>query len=338
VLVELANTETLGDPLDGFALDPDAITYEQCVILRRCLACYAWISPLPLHRIEGNFPGIRAGGLRNTADVCSWLISLLGEVVKTLEPRTDRHAGLKELAERLSHGATQESLGLCRIKDSGLARDERNHLVDEGICTLDDVLSRTPGEIPLIQPKALKLIQAAEATIEDHMEKRKRFQCTRLNALGRDSTLLTKLYEKDGKELEFAIDDVLKPPFITLTCQRVTRQNEGEPDHLLHDSDGKALAIQTTAREKKNVTMTKATTVIGQSAKYRPVGYIVIGRPDFETLAIKDAAKQSASGRNYKLLPISTLAEMFVLFHEKKLTAQNVEKILLEWQGYISIT
>lgn len=336
-LAELANTEALGDPLDGFAEYPESITYDECVTLRRCLACYAWISDLPFRRIEENFRGIKGGALKNTAEVCAWLISLLEELIKTMDPRSERHLGLKMLVERLPYGATEEALELCRIKDSGLAREERNHLVNKGICTLDDILSRAPGEIPLTQPKALTLKKAAEATIEDNMEKRKRSQSTRLSALGMDTILLAKLYEKEGTELELVIDDVLKPPFITLTCQRVTRQNDGDPDHLLHDLEGKVYAIQTTAREKKNVAMTKAASVIGQSAKYKPDGYIVIGRPDFHRLAIDNAADQKAAGLNYKLLPVSTLAEMLVLFHEKKFTAQDVENILLEWQGHITI-
>ena len=83
--------------------------------------------------------------------------------------------------------------------------------------------------------------------------------------------------------------------------------------------------------------MTKAVSVIGQSAKYRPLGYIVIGRPDFESLATSDAKVQIDSGRNYKLIPVSTLAEMLVLFHEKKLTSDEIEEILVEWQGHITV-
>ena len=34
---------------------------------------------------------------------------------------------------------------------------------------------------------------------------------------------------------------------------------------------------------------------------------------------------------------MSTLAEMFVLFHEKKLTSDEVAKIFVDWQGYVPI-
>jgi hypothetical protein len=336
-LRELAVQEALGPCLETLVQGAGRITYDQCVIVRRCLACYAWISAMPLRRINENFPGVTAGAIRNTAEVCAWLIAFLAELARIIEPQSDRYLGLRELCERLSYGATQEALALCSIRDAGLARDERHHLVEVGIRTIDDVLARTPQEIPLPRHKALRLIAAAETTIEDTVERRKRFQCSRLSALGVESTVVEKLYEKGGRELEFAVDDFLKPPFMHLICQRVTQQREGEPDHLLFDAAGNVFAVQTTANEKKNITMAKAVTVIGQSARYRPVGYIVIGRPDFESLAIKNAEEQIQSGRNYKLFPVSTLAEMFVLFHEKKLTSDEIAKILVEWQGYVSV-
>ena len=212
-----------------------------------------------------------------------------------------------------------------------------NGWLKTGIKNIDDVLACQPDKLPLSKNKVINLIRAAEATIKDSLVRRKRYQLTRLRSLNIDTSLLNKLYEKEGKQLEIAIDDLLKTPFLELTCQRITKQKEGEPDHLLYDSSGNVLAIQTTAREKKNVSMKKATSVIGQSAKYKPSGYIVFGRPDFEVLAIKNAEDQLRASVNYKLIPIPVLAEMFVLFHEGKLSSNDVEKIFIEWVGYITL-
>jgi hypothetical protein len=337
-LAKLSSEENVGPLLDVLASNPYVITYEQCVVLRRCLACYAWISPASTRQIEANFPGITIGAVRNTAEVCAWLVSLLRDLVKITYPGSNRYIFFERLIERLSYGATSESLGLCIVRGSGLSRDERNHLVKVGIKTIDDILARKKDEIPLSRNRVLRLIKAAEATIEDSVERRKRFQQTRLGSLGLDTSLLKNLYEKTGRQLEFAIDDLLQRPFTEITCRRVTKQNEGEPDHLLYDSSSNVFAIQTTAREKKNVNMKKATSIIGQSSKYKPYGYIVIGRPDFESLAIKDAENQVASGRNYKLIPIPALAETYVLFKEEKISSDDVDKILIEWKGYISLT
>ncbi len=80
--------------------------------------------------------------------------------------------------------------------------------------------------------------------------------------------------------------------------------------------------------------MKKAASVIGQSSKYKPVGYIVFGRPDFDELSIRDSENQAKAGRNYKLIPICTLGEMYVLFHEKKMTSALVERVLVQETGY----
>ena len=337
-LIDLGNGEKLGPILESLALNTESISYEECVILKRSLACVAWLSDISIHQIENNFSGVRAGALRGTAEVCSWLVSLLAELAKIQDSKSERHLGLRILSERLQHGSTEEALELCRIRGSGLLRDERNNLVSKDIRNVDDILALKPNEFPLILPKAIKLIGAAEADIKDNVERRRRAQSRRLATLNIDTSLLDKLYEKNGTELEKVVDDLLSPPFIDLTCRSVTRQREGNPDHILYDSAGSSFVIQTTASEKnRNISKKKATSVIGQSASYKPVGYIVIGRPDFEQLAIRDAADQVSAGNNYKLLPVSTLAEMLVLRHEKKLSTKAIEEILIEWTGYIPI-
>ncbi|GAH39889.1 unnamed protein product, partial [marine sediment metagenome] len=190
-------------------------------------------------------------------------------------------------------------------------------------------------EIPLPQAKAIRLMNAAENTIKNHTARRKRRQITRLASISVDSSLVIKLYEKEGRELETAINDLLQEPFLALTCRHVTKQNEGEPDHLIYDSNENIFAVQTTARERKNISFRKATSVIGQSSKYNPVGYIIFGRPDFQNLAIEDSVSQTKAGFNYKLIPIHVLAEMYVLFKEGALGSGDVGNILTNWTGYI---
>jgi len=336
-LRELASTTTLGPILDRLALSPESIDYDACVVLRRCLACYAFISELPTRRIEENFPGLRIGSIRNAAQVCAWLISLLAEVSILVGMNAKRRASLRRLCERLEHGAAEDALELCRIRDSGLSRDERIHLVASSIRTIDEVLGRSAEDLPISKRKALRLLKAAEATIVDNMERRMRIQRTRLEVAGVELATLKRLYEAEGRELEQVIDEVLKPPFIGLVCRRIERQNEGDPDHILHDEAGNTFAIQTTAREKKNISMKKATSVIGQSSKYRPLGYIVFGRPDFEALAVKDSEDQVSAGLNYKLIPIYVLAEMWVLFNEKRISPGDAQEVLTQWSGYISM-
>jgi replicative superfamily II helicase len=338
MLCELGEQQEMGPLLDPLTVDPESIDYDECVTLRRCLALCGWISGISSRKLEEGFAGVTIGAIRNTAEICAWLVSFLADLTGILISDDKRHLKLDKLADRLLYGATEESIELCHIRDNGLSRDDKNHLAQHGIRTLDDVLNKEPKDIPLPRRKALKLTQAAGSTILDSLEKRKRYQELRLSHLGLDTSILVSLYTKEGKDLEHAVTDLLKAPFASLKCTEVTRQNEGEPDHVLYDDAGKVYVAQVTARQGKNISMTKATSVIGQSSRYKPQGYIVLGRPDFDTLAIKDCRNQTASGRNYKLIPIPVLGEIFVMFHEKLLSSEDVDRIFTQEKGYIGFS
>ena len=122
-------------------------------------------------------------------------------------------------------------------------------------------------------------------------------------------------------------------PFYRGVCERIADQREGEPDLLLHDGDG-PLAVQITAVEGQ-VKMNKAVEVVGQSARFRPSGYVVIGRPEFHALAIRAAMDHAAAGTNFKLITISDLCEMYVRVLERRLDTRRVARILLEERGLI---
>lgn len=337
MLFELSKTERVGPSLDRLADHPGTATYDETVVLRRALACYIWISEIPTRKIAEMFPGVAIGAIRNTAAVCVRLIFFLCELEKLNGSDRKLQEDLISLAERLSHGSTKESLSLAKIHRTGLSRDERNHLVKEGIECIDDLIDLKIESIPISRTKALRLIKAIEESITDDQEKRKRSQRARLTAISMDISILEAIYIKNGKELESAIDELLKPPFISVVCRPVKHQNEGEPDHVLYTADGRPIVVQTTARDRKRINMTKATSVIGQSSKYKPIGYIVFGRPDFDELTIRDSVHQVSSGLNYKLIPIQTLGEMFVLYQEGKLTTADVERILIYETGYLGI-
>lgn len=337
MLVDLLTRTSLGPALHRLAENPSHIQYDDAVVLRRALACYAWISAVPGSKIVDSFPSISMGAIRNTATVCVRLIGFLHEIARIGGGADNVLEPLRTLCERLRYGATPDELPLARVPHSGLSRDERSHLVKAGIGSVDELLDKKPEDVPLSRAKALRLIAAIEESISDEQERRRRSQRARLNAINVDTAQLLALYSKTGKELERAINDVLKAPFLMLECRPVAHQNEGEPDHIIYTSDGKAIAVQTTARERRRVTMTKATSVIGQSAKYRPVAYIVFGRPDFDDLTIRDSVEQVGAGLNYKLIPLHALAEMHTLFYEGKLTCDDVERVFTKETGYIDL-
>ena len=91
--------------------------------------------------------------------------------------------------------------------------------------------------------------------------------------------------------------------------------------------DGKKLAVQVTASENpaKYIDAKKAGNVIPQSARFHPDGYICIGRPELQVLAVEQASHLGID-TNFKLIPVCMLAEVFVCNREGKLNDKSCAK------------
>ena len=87
-----------------------------------------------------------------------------------------------------------------------------------------------------------------------------------------------------------------------------------------------------------NIRLTKPREVLGASAIYGPVfGCLVIGRPDFVQEAINEAPAISQEMKPYKLMTISALAELYVLWREAKISPDEVEGFLLQGEAYLNL-
>src|SRR5690606_22826982 len=102
---------------------------------------------------------------------------------------------------------------------------------------------------------------------------------------------------------------------------------------------GHKYTIQVTAKEDKTkyIDSKKAGDVIPQSARLEPNGYLCIGRPDFQELAIGNAS-YLAKQHNYKLVPLFSLIELYVRINEGELSSVDITKFLVEYKGYINIS
>ena len=100
---------------------------------------------------------------------------------------------------------------------------------------------------------------------------------------------------------------------------------------------GFSLVVSITASDG-NIRLTKPREILGASAKYGPVfGFLVIGRPDFVQDAINEAPAISRELKPYKLMTVSALAELYVLWREGKASPEQVESLLLEGDSYLNM-
>ena len=161
-------------------------------------------------------------------------------------------------------------------------------------------------------------------------------QIERLKLIGCDSGAVSSLYDAEGMDLEHRVQDILQSGLVSWQYTPITRQRQGEPDGYLSIPEEGNLVVSITASDG-NVRLTKPREILGASARYGPVyGCLVFGRPDFVQDAINEAPAINLEVKPYKLMTISALAELYVLWREGKASPEQVEGLLLEGDTYLN--
>ena len=303
-------------------------TYDTVKKVKMLLAAHEWVSGRRTREVERAFQ-VGAGALRSIGAQLSWVMDVMSAIATEVAARPIVAKDLAQVSERLAYGVTADGLFLARLGVPGLGRDGIGRLLAAGFTSEDAILDSPPGSFQgiLYARLADRLRMAIERRVTNTLERRKREHVRRIEAVHGDGQLVRNLYEQEGEQLERVIADLFRPPLYERLCERIAKQREGEPDLLLHTGNS-PLAVQITAREEGQVKMKKAVEVIGQSARFKPVGFIVIGRPEFHALALQTAREHAAAGTNFKLITIAHLCEIFLRVLEGRLDAGRVEQIL----------
>lgn len=311
--------------------------YDETKRLKMVLLAGEWIAGTEYTRLEKSFR-IRAGQIRNACEHLAWIIDSASAAAPLLgRPRGDAVA-LGILADRLRFGLPAECLSIARLRVPGINRTELMNLLKHGYDSPDKILEADLSDFVgvISRTDAARLQERIQREIADTQRRQRREQVLRLQELGIDTSILNALYESTGTALEKVLCDVFVPPVCSLRFERIGRQREGEPDNLMYLTDGRVIAFSVTARENQKIAMKKAGEIIPGAARYRPCALVVIGRPDFHELAIKNAEDVVATGINYKLIPVSVLAEMYVRVFEGRLNEDLVVGILKDELGYLT--
>lgn len=310
-------------------------TYETVKKVKMLLAAHEWVSGRRARELERAFQ-VGAGALRNMGAQLSWVMDVMSAIATEVATGPAVAKDLAQLSERLTYGVTADGFFLARLGVPGLGRDGIGRLLAAGFTTEDAILDAPPGSFQGILHGGLadRLRMAIERRVTNTLERRKREHLRRIEAVHGDGQLLRNLYEQEGEQLERVITDLFRPPLYDRLCERITKQREGEPDLLLHTGDG-PLAVQITAREEGQVKMKKAVEVVGQSARFRPSGYLVIGRPEFHSLALRAARDHASAGTNFKLITVTDLSEIYIRVLEGRMDAARVTQILTQEVGVV---
>jgi replicative superfamily II helicase len=311
--------------------------YESVKKIKMLLAAYEWVSGRRTREVERTFQ-IGAGALRNMGAQLSWVMDVMSAIGAELGTSPTLSKDLAHLSERLAHGVRAEGLYLSRLGVSGLGRDGIERLLAAGFLDEDTILDAQAGAFQgILQSRvAEKLRGAIERRVASTQVRRKREHVRRVEAMHGDGQVVRNLYEREGEELERVIADLFRPPLYNGLCERITKQRAGEPDLLLHTGIG-TLAVQITASEEGQVKMKKAVEVVGQSARFRPSGFLVIGRPEFHSLALQTARDHASAGTNFKLITVTDLCEIYIRAVEGRLDTARIEQLLARSAGVIDV-
>ncbi|WP_088549805.1 DEAD/DEAH box helicase [Paenibacillus aquistagni] len=282
--------------------------------------------------------GFSTASIRNVTLNISWMLDVIYQISNVIKPQFTNE--IERLNKCIASRATLRSYFLNTLSKY-LTREEKIRILNSGIVSLDDFVEKDSSEFQgIINPtKVDKIIEF----INDKRDRNSQFwekdHIRRIEKLALDSSLIKNIYSELGLQFEYRLCELFNVNFIDCTVDRIAEQSKGEPDLLMCLNTGHKYTIQVTAKEDKNkyIDSKKAGDVIPQSARLDPDGYICIGRPDFQELAI-DQASHLGKKHNFKLVPLYALVELYVRVEEGELSSNDVTKFIVESKGYLNIS
>lgn len=282
--------------------------------------------------------GLSASDIRKISQNSSWILDTFSSIASALNSDSANH--IKDLADCVHSQSPLACKFLNRIP-ARLGREEKIRLVEHGYLSEDAFLDKKGSDFRgIINPnKANKIIEEICKKRERNILFWARDHKRRLDAISMTTQLIEDVYSKTGLDLERSICDLLNTNFADCYATRLHDQRHGEPDLLLNFAKGDIFSAQISAKQKNTdfIDSKKAGDVIPQSARLHPNGYICIGRPDFQELAI-DMAFHQAQDHNFKLLPVYVLVELYVQVQEKLINKNDVSRFLCTARGYLTVS
>ena len=313
-------------------------TYEEAKELKYQSVAMAFVQGGSTRSIENQF-GARGGKIRAIGGMCSWLADTAAKVGWLLG-RHQEAGEFEIVADRFASGCSAEALFLTRIPNN-LYRAEREALVSAGYTSYQSIVNADATEVArtakVTRGHVQSLQEAIVAALGNELDIQRQ-QLARLSSNGVSGDGVEAVCVASGTPLERELENLCAAPFCLPAVQRITEQRSGEADLRITFTDGTVGIAQVNARDPHNlVGVVKSGAVLQQSPELRPQVFICIGRPGFDDNAIRKADSHAANGTNFKLLPVSTLAEMFVRFAEGRMSAEQIEAFLQTEVGHLGL-
>ncbi|RJX39585.1 hypothetical protein D3P09_09220 [Paenibacillus pinisoli] len=317
----------------GRSLSPSLCASYSMVVLAKDIL----YSEHSLNSIKQAF-GFTSASIRGITLNVSWILEIVYQITNVIKPEFSNE--IDRLNKCLTNRSTLTTSFLNSLSNY-LTREEKIRLINSGLMSLDEFLEKDSAEFKgVINPtKVDRVIKAINEKRDRNSQFWEKDHVRRIERIGLESLLIKSLYSVQGIEFEHKLCELFGADFIEGTVGRISQQSKGEPDLSMELNNGQVYTIQVTAKEDKTkfIDSKKAGDVIPQSARLNPTGYICLGKPDFQELAI-DQASHLAKQHNYKLVPLYALVELFVRVKEGEISTATVTDLLVKFRGYLNIS
>jgi len=140
---------TLDTPLNRLLNAPSPPLFDEMKAIKVALVLKRWIELVPVHEIEDEFSTM-AGQIAAAAEQMSWLADAAVEMAKTCGHAEHLYQQVREVADRLRFGVTEQALELAGLRIDRLDRSKIAGLVAARCVTPESIAQTTVSRLASI--------------------------------------------------------------------------------------------------------------------------------------------------------------------------------------------
>lgn len=350
VLAELVRSGSLDSLSEREVLSSITSVYEmeRCrpfAALQRAELLSGWISGESTMALARDYSTTRYsvghGRIRELGEVAEWLLLTTAQIGSAMSMPGTVVEKLTQLAGEAHYGVPTELVELARLRVLPRSDLLRLAINDKGIKLTDphEILDAEPGRfVGILAPqKATALKERIARSIGETLRRRKVGHLLRCDKLAAIRPLVERVYDAHGTDFDRALEDLLNAPLVELGVRRFTRQRSGQPDLELIAARGTVVMSATAAQDdQKPVSWDKSREVLG-SVGYsgNASNFVVIGKPDFHSIAIDNTIEILSKGEHLLLVPVDVVVELCIQKIEGKISREDLISKLEDTRGYL---
>jgi len=282
------------------------------------------------------------GRIRELGSVAEWLLTTAAQIGIALGSPSTLVEKLSNSAQQAHFGVPLELVPLAQLRV--LPRSDILRLVvnDKGVKLTDPhkIIDADPSQFVDILPpqKVAKLKERIAQSIGETLRRKKVGHLLRCDRLAAIRPLVEKVYDAHGTEFDRALEELLNSPMIELKVRRFTRQRSGQPDLEFQALKGTVVISATASDDNtKPVSWDKSREVLG-SVGYTGTAsnFVVVGKPDFHSVAVDNANELAGKGNHMLLLPVDVIVELCLRRVEGRISREALVSTIEDRYGVMN--